>query len=256
MKNLLLSLLLLALPGLAAAASSGAALPPAHTNVTDKASLQRGAKLFVNYCLSCHSARLMRFSRMAQDLELTQEQVESNLLFTGAKFGEPMAVAMSGEQGTAWFGAAPPDLSLTARARGVDWIYAYLKSFYLDETRPGGWNNTVLPGASMPNVLWELQGTQAAVTEPRHKGADGKTEACHGPQVGQECFVKFEPVAPGTLAPAEFDRAARDITAFLQYVAEPAALERQKYGVWVILFLAFLTFLAWMLKIEFWRDVH
>lgn len=254
MKNLLVFVFLL-LPGLAVASDVGR-LVPAHTNLTDAASLQRGAKLFVNYCLSCHSARYMRYSRVAADLGLTQEQVEKNLLFTGAKFGEPMTVAMSSTQGAAWFGTAPPDLSVTARARGVDWVYNYLKSFYLDESRPGGWNNTVLPGASMPNVLWELQGPQAAVTEPREAGANGKPRPCDSLQIGTACFVRFEPVSAGTLSAPEFDRAARDIATFLQYVAEPAALERQKYGVWVVLFLAFLTFLTWRLKKEFWRDVH
>ena len=225
------------------AASGGVALEHAYTNVGNQASLQRGAALFMNYCASCHSMQYLRYSRLAADLGLTEEQVMQNLNFTGAKFGETIRASMPVASGDAWFGKAPPDLTLTARSRGVDWIYTYLKSFYVDETRALGWNNTVLPGASMPHVLWELQGQQRAVLEP-------------DPHGGAPVVAKLELATPGTMQPAEYDEAVRDITAFMQYAAEPAALEREKYGVWVVLFLALLTFLLWMLKHEYWRDVH
>src|SRR5687768_9532766 len=240
----------------ALASSGGVEKLPAHTNVGNQASLQRGAKLFMNYCSSCHSMQFLRYSRIADDFGLTEEQVMANLNLTGAKFGETIRSSLSRENGEKWFGAAPPDLSLTARSRGVDWIYTYLKSFYVDPERESGWNNTILPGASMPHVLWELQGTQVPKTHPPEKGDDGKPKACEGPTIGNECFVEFEAGSPGTLEPADYDEVVRDITSFMQYAAEPAALQREKYGVWVVLFLAFLTFLLWMLKHEYWRDVH
>ena len=248
----------LALSGLAQAAGPSVPLQPAHANVGDRASLQRGARLFMNYCASCHSAGYNRYSRIAEDLGLTEAQVMENLNFTGAKFGEPVRTSMDRADATQWFGAAPPDLSLTARAKhgGADWIYTYLKSFYIDDARPIGWNNPVLPGASMPHVLWELQGVQRAVTEPRTTDASGSAEPCVNGEVGGACLVGFELVQAGMLDADGYDRAIRDITNFMLYMAEPAALKREAYGPWVILFLAFFTFLAWLLKREYWRDVH
>ncbi|HET9483370.1 MAG TPA: cytochrome c1 [Xanthomonadales bacterium] len=227
----------------ALAATGGVQLEPAYTNVGNAASLQRGAKLFMNYCSSCHSLQFLRYSRMAEDLGLSEEQVMANLNPAGAKFGETIRTSMTPDGAVAWFGAAPPDLSLTARSRGVDWIYNYLKSFYADDARAGGWNNTILPGASMPHVLWELQGVQRPLVE-----ADA-----HGTGTA---ITRLELATPGDLSAAEYDEVVRDITTFMQYAAEPAALQREKYGVWVVLFLALLTFLLWMLKHEYWRDVH
>ena len=245
LRNVLFALLaLVAVP--AFAASTGPQKLPAHTNVGNQASLQRGAKLFMNYCASCHSMQYLRYSRMAKDLGLTEDQVMRNLNVTGAKFGETIRVAMPVGDAEAYFGAAPPDLSLTARSRGVDWIYTYLKSFYADDTRAVGWNNTILPGASMPHVLWELQGVQRLVAH----GEAGAGDAGHG------AASPFELATPGALSPQQYDEVVRDITTFMQYAAEPAALQREKYGVWVVLFLAVLTFLLWMLKHEYWRDVH
>jgi ubiquinol-cytochrome c reductase cytochrome c1 subunit len=251
-------LVALGFAGIAQAADPGFPLQPANANVGDRASLQRGARLFMNYCASCHSAQYNRYSRIAQDLGLTEAQVMQNLNFTGAKFGEPVKVAMDPADATQWFGAAPPDLSLTARAKhgGADWIYTYLKSFYIDPSRPIGWNNPVLPGASMPHVLWELQGVQRVVTEPRATDAAGNPLPCKHGEIGTACLVKFELVRPGMLDEAGYDRAIRDITNFMLYMAEPAALQREAYGPWVILFLAFFTFIAWLLKREYWRDVH
>jgi len=241
MTKRILALLLALAPTLAFAASD-ASLQSANVNLTDKASLQRGAALFMNYCAGCHSLNFQRYSRTAQDLGLTEAQVQANLMFTSAKFGETIGTAMDPADGTAWFGKAPPDLSLVARAKlgGADWTYTFLKSFYLDESRPSGWNNTVLPNASMPNVLWQLQGPRRAVY------ADGE----HGGA------IQLEQAGAGSMSEAEFDQVARDITNFLAYVGEPSAMKRSSLGVWVILFLAAFTFLAWLLKHEYWRDVH
>lgn len=236
--------LLFALLPLAASAAGDVKLQASNVNIGDRASLQRGAALYMNYCAGCHALEFQRYSRMAEDLGLTEEQVMTWLNFTERKFGETMTIAMDKGDGEAWFGKAPPDLSLVARAKlgGPDWVYTFLKSFYVDETRPAGWNNTVLPNASMPNVLWELQGIQRAVYG---QGKDGSSHV-----------ERFELAAPGRMTPQQFDQAARDISTFLAYVAEPAALKRQSLGVWVLLFLSLFTFLAWLLKTEYWRDVH
>ena len=233
--------LLLASP--AFAAEEGGDLPHAGTDLSDTASLQRGAALYMNYCSGCHSLKYLRYSRMAEDLGLTEDQVQDNLNFTGAKVGEQVHAALTEDEGKQFFGKAPPDLSLIARVRGSDWIYNYLKSFYLDESRPVGWNNKVFPNASMPNPLWQLQGLQHAEY--------GKADSS-----GERPVEKLVLAQPGTQDAAQFDQTARDITAFLEYAGEPAALKRQSMGVWVILFLTFLTFLAWLLKKEYWRDVH
>jgi ubiquinol-cytochrome c reductase cytochrome c1 subunit len=236
----LLAGLFAATPALAA---ETAGLMHAGTDLGDQASLQRGAKLFVNNCSGCHSLQYMRYSRMAADLGLTEDEVMQNLNFTGGKIGDQMHVALTEDEGKQFFGKMPPDLSLIARVRGSDWIYTYLKSFYLDETRPLGWNNKLFPNASMPNPLWEQQGLQQPVYGEAEGGGDRPVE-------------KLALATPGSQTPAQFDQSVRDITAFLEYVGEPAALKRQSMGVWVVLFLAFFTFLAWLLKKEFWKDVH
>jgi len=225
-----------------ARASEGAALPHSGTDLGDKASLQRGARDFMNYCSGCHSLAYLRYSRMAEDLGLSEDDVQANLNFTGGKPGEQVQVALTEADGTQFFGKMPPDLSVIARVRGSDWIYSYLKSFYLDESRPLGWNNKLFPNASMPNPLWELQGLQHAEYGEATAGGDRAVE-------------KLVLAQPGTQTPEQFDQTVRDITAFLEYAGEPAALKRQSLGVWVILFLAFFTFLAFLLKKEYWRDV-
>ena len=226
-----------------ALASGGGGLMHAGTDLGDRASLQRGAQLFMNNCSGCHSLQYMRYSRMASDLGLTEQEVMDNLNFTGGKIGDQIHVAMTEAQGNQFFGKVPPDLSVIARVRGSDWIYTYLKSFYLDESRPLGWNNKLFPNASMPNPLWELQGLQHAEFGKADVAGDRPVEALKVAQAGSQ-------------TPEQFDQTARDITAFLQYAAEPAALKRESIGVWVILFLVLLSFLAWMLKNEYWRDVH
>jgi ubiquinol-cytochrome c reductase cytochrome c1 subunit len=240
--------------GSASAVTGTVPLMQSGANISDPASLQRGAQLYFNYCGSCHSLEYMRYSRMAKDLGLTEEQVMTNLNFTGGKFGDTIKASMPAGIGPDavgaedWFGKAPPDLSLIARARqsGPNYIYTYLMSFYLDPTRPSGWNNTVFPNASMPHVLWERQGIQTL--RPVEEHAEPAGEHAAGPS--------FDLIKPGTRTPEEFRQDVRDITAFLQYVGEPAALDREKYGIWVILYLLLFTGVAYLLKHEYWKDVH
>ena len=227
-----------------ALASETGGLQQSGTDLDDKASLQRGAALYMNYCSGCHSLKYVRYARIGEDLGLTEDQVQANLNFTGAKIGDHVISPMTAEMGLAAFGKAPPDLSVIARVRGSDWIYTYLKSFYLDESRPLGWNNKLFPNASMPNPLWELQGLQHAEFGPVD------------PATGERHVEGLKVAQAGRQSAQEFDQTARDITNFLEYVGEPAALKRQSVGVWVILFLAALTFLAYLLKQEYWKDVH
>jgi ubiquinol-cytochrome c reductase cytochrome c1 subunit len=228
----------------AASAASGGPVQQAGNDLGDRASLQRGAQAYMNYCSACHSLKYLRYSRMAEDLGLTEEEVMNNLNFTGAPIGEHIQVSMPHGAAEKWFGKMPPDLTLISRVRGSDWVYTYLKSFYLDESRPLGWNNALFPNASMPNPLWELQGLQQPVLGP----ADSTT--------GDPVVVGVKAGAPGQVTAKEFDQTVRDITNFLEYAGEPAILKRQSMGVWVVLFLAFLTFLAYLVKKEYWKDVH
>lgn len=248
MKSSLLGRAAVLLSGLvlsfSALANTAGGLMQAGTDLEDKASLQRGAQLFMNYCAGCHSLKYMRYSRIAEDLGLSEDQVMNNLNFTGAKFGEQIVSPMPAIHAEKWFGKPPPDLSVVSRVRGSDWIYTYLKSFYLDESRPLGWNNNLFPNASMPNPLWEMQGQQRAVY--------GKKDA----KTGEAAVERLEVAQAGSQNAEEFDRTARDISAFLEYVGEPGAIKRQQAGVWVILFLTFFTLMAWLLKKEYWRDVH
>ena len=226
-----------------ALAAGGGNVQQAGTDLNDKASLQRGAGLYMNYCSGCHSLKYLRYARIGEDLGLSEEDVQANLNFNGGKIGDHVISPMTAAMGVAAFGKAPPDLSVISRVRGSDWIYTYLKSFYLDESRPVGWNNKLFANASMPNPLWELQGLQQPVYGK-------KTDAGEMPVEG------FTISQPGTQNAEQFDQTVRDITAFLEYAGEPAALKRESLGVWVVLFLVFLAFLAWLLKNEYWQDVH
>jgi len=210
-------------------------------NVHDLASVQRGAATFMNYCHACHSAQYMRYQRLAQDLELTEEQVQENLILGGGEITDYMKAVMPA-QSEQWFGKKPPDLTLTARSRGPDWIYSFLKGFYLTED---GWNNTVLANASMPHVLWELQGIQRPVMETYTDESGEEHTRIAELQIDQ----------PGNMTPEEYDRTLRDLTAFMIYLAEPAVLKRERLGVWVLLFLVVFTFLSWLLYKEYWRDI-
>jgi len=242
MKKILLALSLL-LPSMAFAAGGGVALQKAHNDIDDKASLQTGAKLFVNYCMGCHSAHFSRYQRVADDLGLTVEQTKENLMPYGGKIGDTMTISMDNDDAKQWFGTLPPDLSVIARARGTDWLYSYLLGFYLDPSRPLGVNNTIFKDVGMPHVLWELQGWQKAV----------HTE--HGIElelVDKDKMTEDEYKAKT----AEYRRNVRDLVNFLEYVGEPAQLQRKELGKWVLLFLFLLFGLTYLLKKEFWRDIH
>ena len=239
------------LPGFAFANEGGFALDHAPER-TDIASLQNGAKLFVNYCLNCHSASAMRYNRL-RDLGLSEDQIKNNLLFSGEKVGDLMTIAMRPADAKAWFGAVPPDLSVITRARasgagsGPDYIYTYLRTFYKDDTRPTGWNNMVVPNVAMPHVLWQLQGVRTArmVEEPDP----------HEPGKTVHRFAGFEQVTPGTLSPQEFDTQVADLVAYMDWMAEPARDFRKRLGAIVVIFLALFAFLAWSLNASYWKDV-
>lgn len=229
-------------PYAAAAEGEGAFIQPANNDVGNVASLQRGAKYFVNYCLGCHSAKYVRYNRLADDFGITEQQLIDNLMFTGERPYDTMVNAMPAEDAERWFGKTPPDLSLIARSRGTDWIYSYLRSFYLDAERPTGANNLVLKSTAMPHVLWELQGWQKPVMHE----AEG-----HEPAI-----ERLEAVGEGMLSTEEYDRVVRDLANFLEYVSEPVQLERRRLGIRVILFLLVFLLFAAMLKKEYWKQVH
>ncbi len=243
-KKVILCLLLM-IPGLSFAAGGSAHLERANIDISNEASLQRGAKYFVNYCLGCHSAKYVRYNRLALDLGLTEDQLVENLMFTGERPHDTMDNSIPDADSANWFGRTPPDLSLTARARGADWIYSFLKSFYADPMKPSGANNLVLEGASMPHVLWDLQGVQEAVYR-KEIGADGEPH---------EVLDQFRISQPGSLSPEEFDLVAQDLTAFLVYISEPVQLERRSLGIKVILFLVVLFLFSFAYKKELWKDV-
>lgn len=222
----------------------------AKNEVSNITSLQRGARNFVSYCQGCHSLKYVRYSRLAEDLQIPTEQLEKYLLPPGDKPADYITASMPGADAEAWFGKAPPDLSLIARSRGRDYIYQFLKTFVADPSKPTGVNNLRLPNTAMPHVLSELEGVKKAVYKTEEvKGEDGKT---HPEQV----LEKFEPVLPGRLTEAEYDSFVRDTVNFLDYASEPTQVKRRALGVWVVLFLIAFTWMAWLLKKEYWKDVH
>jgi ubiquinol-cytochrome c reductase cytochrome c1 subunit len=242
MKNLILLLAML-LPVLTQA-NEGIQLDKAPINPANQASLQRGAKLFVNYCLSCHSASSMRYNRL-RDIGLTEEQIKGNLMFAAEKVGEPMTVAMNRKAAKDWFGAPPPDLSVISRSRGADWLYTYLREFYRDDTRPTGWNNLAFANVGMPHVLSELQGEQRLKLE--------EAVDAHGNKVESHRLVLER---TGKMTPAEYDAAVADLVNYLVFMGEPAKATRMKLGFLVLLFLGLLFIPAYYLKKEYWKDVH
>jgi ubiquinol-cytochrome c reductase cytochrome c1 subunit len=255
MKKLILSLLAaLSFAGPVFASSEGPAWDRfPKERVTDVAALQNGAKLFVNYCLNCHAAAFMRFNRM-RDFGLTEAQIKDNLVFTGVKVGDLMTNAANPKESKDWFGAVPPDLTLVARSRsdpakgsGADYLYTYLRSYYRDETKATGWNNLAFPNVGMPNPLWELQGQQRAVF------AEEKDP--HEPSKKTHVFKGFEPISAGTMSPNEYKDAVADLVAFMEWMSEPAQNQRVRLGVWVLLFLAVFTVIAWRLNAAFWKDI-
>lgn len=250
MKKLILTLIAaLGIVTGAQAAEGGMAWDKAPNRTTDLAALQNGAKLFVNYCLSCHSASFMRFNRL-QDLGISEQQIKDNLLFTTDKIGETMKINMDPHQAKQWFGTVPPDLTLVARSRaghggtGADYLYTYLRTFYRDDTKATGWNNLAFPAVAMPHVMWELQGERRPVFE--------KVEA-HGHET--EIFKGWEQVKPGTMTPMQFDQNMGDLVSFLQWMAEPAQNTRIRVGVWVLLFLVVAVVFTWRLNASYWKDV-
>jgi ubiquinol-cytochrome c reductase cytochrome c1 subunit len=230
MKKAVFALLLL--PTLSFA-STEVHLDKAPIDVSNHASLQRGARTFINNCLNCHSANYMRYNRL-QDIGLTEKQIKENLLFTAEKVGDPMTAAISKNDAKKWFGVAPPDLSVEVRARGADWVYTYMRSFYRDDTRPSGWNNLVFDKVAMPHVLYELQGEQAL---------DHQTH-------------KLTLVKPGKMSTDEYDAMVGDLTNFMAYMSEPAKQQRNRLGWFVLLFLGVLLVLTYKLKKAYWKDIH
>jgi ubiquinol-cytochrome c reductase cytochrome c1 subunit len=235
----------LALADASFANEGGVHLEKANNDVANIASLQRGARNVVNYCYGCHSAQYVRFNRVAADLGLTEQQLQENLMFTGERPSDQMKNAMGPKDAERWFGRAPPDLSLIARAKGTDHLYTFLKSFYLDASRPTGMNNTVLPGAAMPHVLWELQGVQRKVEV-------GKADE-HGDIEKQQ--TGFELVTKGKLSPDEYDQFVRDTVNFLDYIGEPMQMQRRKLGAGVLMFLLVFFGFVYYLKQDYWREV-
>jgi ubiquinol-cytochrome c reductase cytochrome c1 subunit len=252
MKKLLIVFLLAALPSMSWAGGGhghGAILDPVRVDLNDKDSLQRGARIFVNYCLSCHSAGYMRYSRMGEDLGISEELVKENLLFAADKVGDLMKAVMPAEEAKQAFGTVPPDLTLITRARSAEWFYTYMRSFYRDDTSSTGWDNRVFENVAMPHVLYEWQGEQRPVYQTVHGEKNGK-------MVEHKEFERFEIVKPGTMSPKQYDAAMRDLTNFLVYLGEPAKLERYTYGIYVLIFLLIFLFAAYLLKKEYWKDVH
>ena len=240
LQNLLIGLFLLPLSSLAA---DSVQLDKAPINPNNKASLQRGAKIFVNYCLNCHSAAYMRYNRLAE-IGLSEEQIKGNMLLAGDKVGDTMLVNMSKADGNAWFGAAPPDLTVEARARGADWLYSYMRGFYRDDTRPTGWNNVVFDKVAMPHVLWQLQGVQELSAE--------SSKAQHSGSATSGLVLKEQ----GLLTPTEYNAMVADLVNYMVFMSEPARQERHHVGIYVLMFLGLLLVLTYLLKKEFWKDVE
>ncbi len=236
----LLSLFLLVL-SVNVFASSGVELQDANVDLTDKVSLQRGAKYFVTYCLGCHSAKQIRYLRVANDLGLDEKHVLDDIAPEGAGIYDQLHSAMNKHDAEKWFGTQPPDLSLVARSRGADWLYSYLKGFYVDKNRPFGVNNAIFEDVGMPNPLWQLQGEQKPVFVN-----DGE----------RRVLDKLVSASVGTQSPEEFDKTVNDLVNFLVYVGEPVQLERQKMGKYVLFFLFVFLAIAYLLKKEYWKDVH
>lgn len=287
MKRIVKSLAALAAACIVSTASAAVASYPLDQfptgKLTDQAALQNGAKLFVNYCLNCHGAALMRYNRLV-DIGLTEDQIRKSLMFTADKVGDPMKIALRPADAKEWFGAYPADLSVIARARssaagsGSDWLYTYLRSYFRDASRPTGWNNTVFENVGMPHVFWELQGARGATLEEIKEVKDDNTGKVTGfvrnvvsfdaSGIRTEQSSKVDglnhhtsrtwslgPLEGGKLPRAQFDDAVGDLVAFMTYMSDPTAKKRMQLGVWVLLFLGVFTIFAWMLNRAFWKDI-
>ena len=227
-------------------ATSSSNLSHMKVDLSNQQSLQRGAKIFINYCLSCHSAAYMRYNRMGQDLSISDDVLKENLMFGAEKVGDVMSISMRQEDSINYFGVIPPDLSVIARSRGADWLYTYFKTFYKDDSRPFGVNNLVYKDTAMPHVLWELQGEQHLVSK------ESIAAVYYDPSYSD--FVEL--VSPGKLTEKEYDRTVRDLVNYLVYMGEPIKLKRTKIGVWVMFYLFVFLLIAYMLKKEYWKDIH
>lgn len=250
MKKVLMTLLLaVGLATVACANEGGPAWDKAPNKLNDMAALQNGAKLFVNYCLNCHSAAFMRFNRL-KDIGLTEQQIKDNLLFTTDKVGDTMKANIDAKQAKDWFGATPPDLTVIARSRagangtGADYLYTYLRTFYADPARPSGWNNLVFPNVGMPHVFWELQGKRTPIFETTQE---------HGEEV--HVLKSWQQVTPGSMTPSEYDSAVADLVNYMVWMAEPAQKTRQNLGYGVLIFLVVLTFVTYRLNLAYWKDI-
>ncbi|MDH4192230.1 MAG: cytochrome c1 [Betaproteobacteria bacterium] len=246
MKRILVVLLaapLALLAGAVSASEAGYPLDRAPIDANDAASLQSGARTFVNYCLGCHGAQFLRYNRLT-DIGLTEVQIRDNLMFTGDKVGDLMKTPMSAAEGKKWFGVQPPDLSVIARSRGADWLYTYLRTFYRDRSTATGWNNAIFPNVGMPHALWPLQGERALeIVHAQNKSGHGSVE------------YKWTRVTDGTQSEVAFDRTVRDLVNFLVWMGEPAAQSRKAIGIWVLFALGLLFIFAYALKREYWKDV-
>ena len=243
------AVLLLVVPALASAVEDNVKLDRAPIDPADRASLQRGAAAFVNYCLNCHSANYMRYNRL-EDIGLTEQQIRDNLVFTGVKVGDLMKIAMDPVAAKEWFGTAPPDLTVIARSRsshagsGADWLYTYLRTFYRDPSRPNGWNNVVYPNVAMPHVLWQLQGEQ--VLKDTQEQGEGYMRTVQ----------KLAIDKPGKLKPNEYDQLVADLVNYMSYMSEPARHDRVVTGLYALLVIFVLVAISYALKKSFWKDVH
>jgi len=251
MRKLIFGLFIAILPALGLAAGAAGPLDAMEPDHTNKQSLQRGAALFTNYCMGCHSAEFARYKRVSDDLEIPASLYEENLIFTGAKIGELMKVSMSKDQSAGWFGAPPPDLTLESRLRGESWIYSYLRGFYQDDTRPLGVNNVVFENVGMPHVLVDMQGLCAVKPKIGHgSSVDPLSGNVNNADVCPEYAIE------GSMSAAEFDRAMYDLTNFLSYMGDPVKVERERLGIFVLIFVAIFFIFAYLLNREYWKDVH
>jgi len=240
-KNIIIFSMLIAISNLSFASAKTSNLIKEYkaiNNISNKASLQRGAKYFVNYCSGCHSLKYMRMSTLAKDLGIEEKIFSKNLIFSIKKIGETMTIAMNQTDAEKWFGAAPPDLSLIARSKGADYVFAKLNTYYEDDDSRTGYNNLAYPNTSMPNILANLQGGQKLILDSHNKP------------------VKFTKVSNGSYSEKEYEKLTNDITNFLVYVSEPAKLKRYSMGFWVLMFIFIFTVIAYYTKKEFWKDVH
>ncbi len=235
------------LMGGALAAGGDFPLDSAPNRINSNASLQNGAKIFVNYCMGCHSAVNLRYNRL-RDIGLSDQQIKDNLILGDQKVGDLMTISMTPKDAKTWFGKVPHDLSVEARARGTDWLYTYFRTYYKDEDSPTGWNNLVYPNVGMPHVLWELQGQRIAKFE--------QVKDLHDPAKSVKVFKGFEQLTPGLMKPQEYDDNIADLVSFMSWMAEPTQLQRKRIGVVVLLFLAIFTLIAWRLNKAYWKDIR